>query len=185
MPMNRRELIQSMGLISAHALFPAVLSGFLASCTSTEKKAASYEFFTGNEIDTIISTIDIILPATKTKSASAVDTHLFLDQVFSKCMNTDQQKLIHDGLAQLSIEMKAAPDKLQYLTDLDKKAFDGDDNVAWFKTIKQYTLIGFFTSQEGTTKASNYIKVPDAYKGEVPATEETLNYGRTNLKFYI
>lgn len=181
--MNRRELIQSLGLLSAHTLFPAVLSGFLASCTSTEKKAPVYEFFTSDEIDTVIDTIDIIIPATRTQSASAVNTHIFLDQVFAKCMNTDQQKLVHEGLTQLTKDMSSTTDKLQYLTELDKKAFDDNEDAAWFKTLKRYTLIGFFTSQEGTTKASNYVKVPEAYKGEVPATEETLNYGRTNLKF--
>lgn len=183
--MNRRELIQSLGLLSAHALFPAVLSGFLAGCTSTDKKAHTFEFFTADETDTIIETIDLIIPATKTKSASAVNTHIFLDQVFSKCTTADQQKLIHDGLAQLRTNLSSSPDKISYLADLDKKAYAGDEDAAWFKTVKQYTLVGFFTSQEGTTKASNYIKVPDAYKGEVSATQETLNYGRTNLKFYI
>jgi hypothetical protein len=185
MPMNRRELIQSLGLISAHALFPAVLSGFLASCSNTEKKTHVYEFFTGDEANVIIETIDLILPATKTLSASEVNTHVFLDQVFSKCMNADQQKLIRDGIATLKTGMTSVTDKPKYLTELDKKAYDGNEDAAWFKTIKQYTLIGFFTSQEGTTKASNYVKVPEAYKGEVPASDNTLNYGRTNLKFYI
>jgi hypothetical protein len=183
--MNRRELIQSLGVLSAHAMFPAVLSGFLASCTSSEKKIHVNEFFSTEEMDTVISTIDMILPATKTQSASAVSTHIFLDQVFAKCMDTDQQKLVHEGLARHSKEMVSTSDKLKYLAELDKKAFEGDDDAVWFKMLKQYTLIGFFTSQEGTTKASNYIKVPEAYKGEVPATEETLNYGRTNMKFYI
>jgi hypothetical protein len=156
--MNRRQLLHSLGLLSAHAMFPVVLS---------------------------IQVIDIIIPATQTLSASQVDTHLFLDRVFANCMTDDQQKIMREGLAHLSSGFASAPDKLKYLTDVDQRAYANNEAAAYFKAIKQYTLVGFFTSQEGTTKASNYVKVPEAYRGEVPANESTLNYGKTNLQFYL
>lgn len=183
--MNRRQLLQSLGMLTAHSLFPAVLAGFLASCTNNDKKTHVYEFFTDAEMDTIIETIDLILPATKTLSASQVNTHIFLDQVFAKCMTAEQQAIIRAGLTQLMPGLAAATDKLNYLAAIDKKAYEGNDELVYFKTIKQYAIIGFFTSQEGTTKASNYVKVPDEYKGEIPATDSTLNYGKTSLKFYL
>jgi len=183
--MNRRQVIQSLGLISSHAVFPSVLSSFLASCQAKEPKDYTPEFFTDDEMKTIIATIDVIIPETNTISASQVGTHKFLDQVFSKCLNTDQQHVIKEGIAQLSKELASADDKQKYLIDLDKKAYSNDASSTYFKTIKQYTIVGFFTSQEGTTKASNYVKIPEAYKGEIPADENTLNYGRTNLHYYI
>ena len=183
--MNRRQVIQSLGLISSHAVFPSVLSSFLASCQAKEHSDYKPEFFTTDELNTIIGTIDVIIPETKTKSASQVGAHKFLDQVFLKCLNADQQKVIKEGVARLSSELSSADDKQKYFSDLDKKAYSNDASSAYFKTIKQYTLIGFFTSQEGTTKASNYVKVPEAYKGEIPADDNTLNYGKTNLHYYI
>ena len=44
-------------------------------------------------------------------------------------------------------------------------------------------MIGFFTSQEGETKASNYVKVPEEYKGEIKMDANTLNYGKTSLHY--
>jgi hypothetical protein len=44
-------------------------------------------------------------------------------------------------------------------------------------------MIGFFTSQEGETKASNYVKIPDRYKGEIKPDANTLNYGTTFLHY--
>lgn len=183
--MNRRQVIQSLGLISSHAVFPSVLSSFLASCQAKETNDYPPEFFTDDEMKTIIATIDVIIPETKTKSASQVGTHKFLDQVFLKCLNADQQQLIKEGVARLAQELSSADDKQKYFSELDKSAYSNDASSAYFKTIKQYTIVGFFTSQEGTTKASNYVKIPEAYKGEIPADENTLNYGRTNLHYYI
>jgi hypothetical protein len=183
--MNRRQAIQSLGLISSHAVFPSVLSSFLASCQAEEQTDYIAEFFTSDQMKTIIETVDIIIPETKTKSASQVGTHEFLDQVFSKCLSKDQQQIIREGITQLTSGLLFADDKQKYLSDLDQSAYSNDASSAYFKTIKQYALVGFFTSQEGTTKASNYVKVPEAYKGEIPADENTLNYGKTNLHYYI
>jgi len=181
--MNRRQLIQSLAVVSGHAMFPTILSSFLTGCTNRDMSGYKPVFFTEPEYNSIISIIDMIIPATKTKSASQVNTQIFLDQIFDQCMTAEQQSVIKAGLKQLIPGFEAAPDKLQFITTLDKKAYDNDEGSAYFKTIKQYTMIGFFTSQEGTTKASNYVKIPDEYKSEIKADANTLNYGKTFLHY--
>lgn len=181
--MNRRQLIQSLAVVTGHTMFPAVLSSFLSGCVDRDMSDYKPAFFSGSEHKSIISIIDIIIPATKTKSASQVNTQIFLDQVFDQCMTAEQQSVIKEGLKQLIPGFEAAQDKLQFITSLDKKAYDNDEGAAYFKTIKQYTMIGFFTSQEGTTKASNYVKIPDGYKSEIKADANTLNYGKTFLHY--
>ena len=181
--MNRRQLIQSLALVTGHTLFPTVLSTFLTGCTNQDMSDYKPVFFTEEEYKSITSIIDIIIPATKTKSASQVNTQVFLDQVFDQCMTKEQQSIIKGGLKQLIPGFEKAPDKLSFISSVDKKAFDNDESAAYFKTIKQYTMIGFFTSQEGTTKASNYVKIPDEYKAEITANENTLNYGKTFLQY--
>ena len=181
--MNRRQLIQSLALASGSAMFPTVLSTFLTGCANKDMSAYKPVFFSDEEYRSVTSIIDIIIPATKTKSASQVNTQVFLDQVFDQCMDKDQQAVIKDGLKKMIPEFDKAEDKLQYITSLDKKAFDNDESAAFFKTIKQYTMIGFFTSEEGETKASNYVKIPDGYKPEIQLDDNTLNYGKTFLHY--
>ena len=181
--MKRRQLIQSLALVSGHAMFPSVLSAFLSGCANKDTSGYVPVFFTKDEYASIIAIIDVIIPATKTRSASQVSTQVFLDQVFSQCMTKEQQSVIKDGLKQLVPGFENAKDKLQYVTEVDKKAFSDDESAAYFKTIKQYTMIGFFTSQEGETKASNYVKIPDGYKGEIKPDANTLNYGTTFLHY--
>ena len=140
-------------------------------------------FFSKEEYHSIIEIIDVIIPETKTKSASQVNTQVFLDQVFSQCLTREEQAVLRTGLQQLISGFNSASDKLKYITEVDKKAFDNDENTAYFKTIKKFTMIGFFTSQEGETKAGNYVKIPGDYKGEIHLDDNTLNYGKTFLQY--
>ena len=181
--MNRRQLLQSLAMVSGHAMFPSVLSSFLSSCTNQDMSAYAPTFFTKDEYGSITEIIDIIIPATKTKSASQTNTQVFLDQVFTQCMTKVEQDTLKSWIQKLIAGLEKAKDKEQYIQDIDKRAYSNDENAAYFKTIKQYTMIGFFTSQEGETKASNYVKIPGDYKSEIPLDHDTLNYGKTFLHY--
>lgn len=185
--MKRREVIQSMGLISTHVLFPSILLGFISGCKNPSKAKEIYSpvFFSQEEFEIIREVIDVILPATKTKSASQVNTHHFLDEVFDKCMTQEQQELIREGLSRLIPRFSSTGNKRDLLAEIDRKAYDNDEYSAYFKIIKQYTLVGFFTSLEGMTKASNYVEFPGDYQGEILCDEDTLNYGKANLRYYL
>jgi hypothetical protein len=181
--MNRRDVVKTLGLVSSHVLFPSVLGAFISGCRNQEKITYHPEFFTPEEYDAVTGMIDLIIPATTTKSASGVNTQVFLDQVFSKCLDPQQQALIKEGIANYIKTAASEKDRLTQLIGIYKNAYAGQELFAWFKIIKRFTLIGYFTSEEGTTKASNYVKVPDEYRGEIAMTGQTLNYGKTNLHY--
>lgn len=145
--------------------------------------AYSPTFFSKEEFKTITEIIDVIIPATATKSASQVNTQVFLDQVFTQCLSADQQTALKESVKKLTTGFNDAKNKEHYIIEIDKKAFENDENYAYFKTIKRHTMIGFFTSKEGETKASNYVKVPEVYKGEIALDPNTLNYGKTSLQY--
>jgi hypothetical protein len=48
----------------------------------------------------------------------------------------------------------------------DKSKFKGSDRH-YYSMIKDLTLLGYFTSEPGATKALRYIQTPGYYKGEV------------------
>jgi hypothetical protein len=183
--MNRRDVIKSLGLISLHAFYPSVLAGFLSSCETGKDSEKHYIFFDREEQVFIKDIIDSILPRTATKSASETGVHYFLDDVFSNCLNEDQKELIKEGLSKIKEAWKIEEDHNKTLNILDEKAYRGDENFAWFKIIKQYTLIGFFTGREGTTKAGDYQKVPDGFVGEIIIDPTTHAHSKTSLKFYL
>ena len=180
--MERRDFVKVVGAVSAHAFFPAVLSSFLSSCESENEETYRFLFFDKQEQVVIKELVDILIPKTSTKSASEVNAHHFLDQIFSLCLEKEKQDQIHKGLQNISSEWGV--DKVNYIVVFDKKAF-AEEGYDFFKLIKHYTMVGFYTSQEGTTKAANYGKFPGDYKGEIALKKSTLNYGKTDLKYYM
>lgn len=180
-----------MGAVTGHALFPAILSGFLKSCSENKsgdpgtEKGYDPVFFTEEEFEVIGKIIDVILPETNTRSATSVLAHHFIDEVFAKCLTEEFQLQIKEGFAIFKKKFEESNNLRELIAETDLKAFSNQEEHAWFIPVKQYALIGFFTSEEGTTRASNYVPVPGDYKGEIEADESTLNYGLTNLHYYL
>ena len=183
--MNRREIIKSMGLISLNALFPSVLGDFLTNGAADYDSSRTWLFFEAEEQQVIKEIADIIIPRTNTKSASETGVHIFLDEVFGKCLTPEQRKLMKTGIASATSQWKTQEDKVRFVKMLDNKAFMNDPAFQWFKTVKQYTMIGFFTSEEGTTRAGDYQKVPGDFVGEIQLQSGTLVHSKTFLKYYF
>jgi hypothetical protein len=183
--MNRREVIKSFSLVPVHALFPSVLTGFLAACKSGAKMEDNGHFTNPEEQKILKELIDVIIPKTHTGSASEAGVHIFLNSVFDQCFTQEQKDLMNKGFGELKIDWTNQSDKLNYVKLLDEKAYKGDENYAWFKILKQYTMIGFFTSQEGTTKAGSYQKIPEKFVGEITIDDSALAQSKTFLKYYI
>ena len=181
--MKRRNALKTISGISTHILFPSILAGFLASCKNNTIADKALLFFNQDEMDSVIKIIDIIIPETNSSSASKTGTHMFLDEIFAKCMSNEEQEEIRKGLTELSISLGKNDNPEGHLMEFDRMAFSDNSNQSWFQTFKKYTIIGFFTSQEGMTKASNYVAVPGDFIGDLNADENTLNHGLTSLRY--
>jgi hypothetical protein len=71
--------------------------------------------------------------------------------------------------------MESTPEQRhELLVGLDKEAKEygknkkPEDPSHYFSLMKQMTLMGFFTSKEGATKALRYVAVPGKYEGCIP-----------------
>jgi hypothetical protein len=102
-------------------------------------------------------------------------------------MNKNDQQLIKNGLQQLGqqkFSSLSAAEKSIVIKKLDEDAFKDDANNAWYKIIKKLSLIGYFTSQEGMTKALNYVKVPGEYKACIPYKKGEKALAKTFLMYW-
>ena len=184
--MNRRHVLKGIGVIALYGSFPEILSEFLSSC-KTKDKPLWASFFSDDEFQLIVQITDTLLPATSTPGAIDAQVPYFIDLVVRNCMSKDDQQLMRKGLQQMNEHGKfsssSGEDKLAAIKTIDEAAFKDDAGVAWFRIIKKLSLVGYFTSQEGMTKALNYVKIPGDYKACIPYKKGEKALAKTFLMY--
>jgi glucoside 3-dehydrogenase (cytochrome c) hitch-hiker subunit len=185
--MNRRNVLKGMGVIALYSSFPLILSEFVSSCNTKEKKLRA-GFFSDDEFQLTEQLADAMMP--KTLLPGAIDTQVpyFLDLVIMNCMSADDRKLIKNGLNQLNdqehFSSLSNEERLNVIKKIDDAAFKDDADKAWFRIVKKLALIGHFTSQEGMTKGLNYVKVPSSYEACVPYKKGDKGLAKTFLLYW-
>lgn len=127
---------------------------------------------------------DTILPATKTPGAKAANVGSFMAVMVRDCYLPADQKIFMDGLTKLEAAsqqqnqqgfIKSTPaERTALLTAIDKeqreytKTKKPEDPNHYFRMMKELSMLGFFTSEIGATKALRYVAVPGKYDGNVP-----------------
>ena len=202
--MNRRHLLKGMGVIALYSTFPAVVSEFISSC-KTNSKPLRAGFFSEDQFQLVQQITDVLLPATSTPGAIEAQVPYFVDLVVKNCMSHEDQQSITKGLQQVNdgngtkfLSLSKTEQQLA-IKKLDEAAFkEGVDSSvgpvtggpspyaysAWFRIIKKLAVIGYFTSQEGMTKALRYVKVPGEYKACVPYKRGDKALAKTFLMYW-
>lgn len=190
--MNRRDAVARVALIMGGTLIGG--DYFLTSCSSPEAekekngtaKAKKQEkpFLSQEQVSYLNEVGETILPATKTPGAKAADVGSFMAVMVKDCYKPADQQIFLKGLTQLEQAsqqkngkgfLKSTPaQRMALLTALDAeqknysktKALEAPNH--YFRMIKELTLLGYFTSEVGSTKALRYVPVPGKYDGCVP-----------------
>jgi len=185
--MNRRYVLKGMGAIVLYSSFPTILSEFLSSC-KTKKKELRAGLFSDEEFHLIEGVTDALLPVTSTPGALDAKVPFFLDLVVKNCLAKEDQQLIKRGLQEMNEREKfsslSSAEKLATIKKIDEATFKDDAGDTWFRIIKKLSLIGYFTSQEGMTKALNYVKVPGDYKACIPYKKGEKALAKTFLMYW-
>jgi hypothetical protein len=187
--MNRRHLIKGMGAITLYSSFPAILGEFISSCNRKEESPRA-GFFSEDEFHLTEEISDTMMPATATPGALDVQVPFFIELVLKNCMGGNDQQLIKKGLQAFNDQPAgrfaslSRKEKLLALKKLDEGAFKGDADKIWFRIFKKLATIGYFTSQQGMTKALNYVKVPGDYKACIPYQKGEKAMAKTFLLYW-
>jgi hypothetical protein len=184
--MNRRHVLKGMSAIVLYSSFPTILGEFLSSCKTKNNKLRA-GFFSEDEFHLVEEITDTLLPATSTPGALAAEVPFFIDLVVKNCVSNDDQQLIRKGLKQMNDQKflsLSATEKLNTLKNIDEAAFKDEAGNAWFRIMKKLSLIGYFTSQQGMTKALRYVKVPGDYEACIPYQKGEKALAKTFLMYW-
>lgn len=187
--MNRREAIQKTMLALGYAVSAPALMGVLNGCKATPEIAYVPDFFNNDQALLLSELCEIIIPKTDTPGAKDAGVPGFIDSMVKEVYTKEQQdefvkdmtafdddakKMFGDPFALCSHNDKVAIVKKHHDAALAESK--GGGATGWWNagagakrpfilTVKELTLLGFFTSKLGATEVLQYNPVPGPYKG--------------------
>lgn len=179
--MSRREAIKRAALFLGVAISPSLLSGVLQAQTAAGASAASGAkpaYLTVKQFATAGAVAERILPRTDTPGALDVGVPAFIDLMYGKFMSGDERMTFAAGLADVESASLAAhrtgfgelsPERQDGL--LLKIAEGALKEKAFFKQIKEVTVLGYFTSETVGKTVLHYDPVPGRFDACVPLSE--------------
>jgi hypothetical protein len=185
---DRREAIRRVSaLLGGIALVSE--TALLEACNRERSAASAAAAFTPTDVAFLDEVADTILPETSTPGAKAAQCGAFMALMVTDTYSDPDQRVFKNGLQQLDTAcrqmhttgfMAATPaqrlalldqiDKEQkaYMDDRDAKLAAAGDTAPntpphYFRMIKELTLLGYFTSEIGYTKAMRYAEAPGRF----------------------
>ena len=186
--MKRRDALGRVALIMGGTLSAPTMLAFLESCKSTTESSSAAGFSFSSERKALVSEVaEIIIPKTDTPGAKEAGVGEFVEKMLKDCYAEKDQKSFTKGLEALEKKdfMKATPDQQTAIlkemeasskAEMDKAGEEKkkyteagkeytDAAVPFFRLMKELTLLGYFTSEQGATLALEYVPVPGRYDG--------------------
>ncbi len=180
---DRREALRRVALILGGAVSAPAIAGVLAGCSGGAGGAGDWtpRAFSPTQGAMIETIADQIIPRTTTPGARDAGVHRFIDVMMAEYYLLADRDRFVAGLADLDARADRAhgrpflrcDDSAQrsLLVALDAETFAQPQTpreTSWFRTMKELTVLGYYTSEPGATKELRHEPVPGRYEGCVP-----------------
>ena len=201
MAINRREAIKKATYFMGGTLSAPAILGVLNGCTPDPKPGWTPTLFDNEQALTIQELSEAILPATDTLGAKDLGVPRFIEEMVTTVYNEEQRSKFMEGLAAFMEEvidkqgksfrkldaaqkMAVAKEKNDYITNPDVQADNGNPggrkgDTPFFWSVKELTLLGFFTSEYGATRVLQYELVPAVWEPCKPLSEIGVTWATT------
>ena len=175
--MRRRKAIERFGiLIATIVAAPAVLNMLPGCQVGDRKRIIRTRLVLDDHQDRLVSEIaEIIIPATDSPGAKEARVNEFIDLMLADCYYEKDQRSFIEGLERMEnaslqqFERSFLEASIEQRTILLKQEArpekDPDNATRFFQIIKELTLLGYFTSKVGATKALAYRPIPGKFEG--------------------
>jgi gluconate 2-dehydrogenase gamma chain len=181
--MNRRELIKKTALFMGASVSAPAIMGILNGCTAEPSLYWTPKYVTKEQAVELEAIAETIIPATGTPGAKDAGVPAFIEKMVHEVYKPADVKKFMDGLAAFSkkVEDKEgdpfsqldAAKQLEVIKAENSAALSGagGGERPWFLSMKELTLLGFFTSEIGATQVLRYEAIPGRYEGCIPFSE--------------
>ena len=175
--MERREALRRTALLLGGVLSAPTIAGVLAGCDSRSADG-KWRALTSDQGELVATIAEHIIPETDTPGARAAGVHVFIDKMMAGHYPAEERDRVLDGLAELDKTASracgspfircSADEQRAMLGRLDQQAFAQRRDPHWFRTVKELTVVGYYTSEIGATQELRHVSVPGRFDGCVP-----------------
>lgn len=169
--MNRRSAIKNVIVLGVGA-------SYLLSCEGNASITLKNIPLTGPQEKLLAAMAEAILPTTEDMvGAKALESHRFVLMMTDECAASEDQQKFLKGMQQFEEGAKKkynqAFPKLtpqqqeEFLLLVEAKTDFSEETIAFYQTVKRYTIQSFTTSEAYLTKR-NFSLIPGKFKGCVP-----------------
>ena len=184
--MDRREALRRTAWIMGGAVSAPAIMGILKGCAAKPTIDWTPVFLSSDQGTLISQVAEIIIPKTDTPGAKDVGVPGFIDQILKECYKKEDQDKFLNELKAFDDEVKKeygdpfieldAEKQAAFVKKVHDAAVKTDESGtpatrAFILTLKELTMLGYFTSEPGATQVLQYNPVPGAYKGCIPVSE--------------
>ena len=181
--MRRRTVFKHLAAATAAAWI-------LPSCVSDPKKvsiALNHLKVTGDEEELLGNMADVMIPATESPGARAVQAHLFTLIMVDDCMAKEEQEKYLQGMRTFPDVLKnltgkafssATPEeRLHMLTTLEERQEElSEETKVFYGKTRSYIVQGYLSSKHFLTEVKPYQLVPGPdYRGCIPIDPKSLS----------
>lgn len=173
--MKRRDAMKKVAAIMGASLSVPTLLVFQQGC-STDLKPKTTEFSV-EETEVLQKIGNIIIPESDIPGAATVGTGAFTVMILESCYPMEAREEVHKFVSELSPDFKDKPiqdqiKKVQQIDDIIYGEANEQEKEKWnaYRIVKELALLGYFTSEPGTTQALEYVQVPGRYEGCIEVT---------------
>lgn len=178
--LNRREAIARLAMIMGWAVVGS--ESLLRGASVAGKKTAPG--FSDEERALMDEIGETIIPATDTPGAKAANIGAFMTLMVTDCYDDAHHAVFKAGLENIAASaaqrfgksfVAGTPvQRTALLNELDAEQRAHQLHRAkgepahYFRLLKELTVVGYFTSEIGCTKALRHMEAPGAYRGNEP-----------------
>ncbi len=181
--MNRREALKRLALLSGGALSLSTVSGILGGCRANGD-GGSLQTLSQDQFELVAQMADLIIPPTETPGAKAAGVQNFVDHMLTNWNTEEEKEHFLEGLDYVDEVSEDNYDsgfmelndqqQTEVLKLLEQEANDNPTSgelKPFFKMMKEYTIVGYYTSEIGADEELQDDTVPGYYDACLPYSE--------------
>ncbi len=179
--MERRKALKLTATVLGGSIIGAQV--FLAGCTVPKERA---KLLKEDDVPLLDEISETILPnSEQSPGAKAAQVGAFMKSIVNDCYSAEESAIFIKGLDIIDKAASSAYDKIfldlsaeqrlellsTFVVDATKSKLS--DTPHFFSMMKELTILGYFTSEPGATKALRYNPIPGRFEGCIPYRGET------------